>query len=216
MEVLAISYRSLIHVPYTQRRNAVTPILIRVLKGKTIHLRTVRKPDLDKLYEFHCDIESRGPHFPMKIDGEATFHERFNKSGFWTDDRGMMLIVDNKTKRILGQLVFFKPEPYYDAFELGYLIYDKKDRGKGITSQAINLFAKYLFDWKQIFRIQIQCESANTASRKVAEKCGFKHEGTARHALMVNGKPADLEVFSLTREDFENSQLSTTKAKSKR
>ena len=175
-----------------------------MLKGKTIHLRTVRKADLDSLYELTVDIESRGPHFPQKFESEATFQERFQKTGFWTEERGMLLIVDNQSNRILGQVAFFKAEPYYDAFELGYIVYDPKDRGKGITSQAILLFTKYLFDLKNIFRLQIQCEPENIGSRRVAEKCGYKHEGTARHALIMRGKPVDLEVYAITREDFEN------------
>ena len=175
-----------------------------MLKGKTIHLRTVRKADLDSLYELVCDIENRGPHFPINFESEATFLERFNKTGFWTDDRGLLLIVDNETNHILGQMVFFKPEPYYDAYELGYIVYDPKDRGKGITSQAVNLFVNYLFEWKHVHRLQIQCEKENVGSRRVAEKCGFKHEGTARSAIIVRGKPVDLDVYAITREDFEN------------
>jgi len=182
-----------------------------MLRGKTIHLRTLRKADLDKYYELTSDLANRGPHFPLTIESESTFQERFAKTGFWTDDRGMMLIVDNKTKRLVGQMVFFKPEMYYDAFELGYIVWNPKDRGKGITSEAVQLFTKYLFDLKHIYRLQIQLESENIGSRRVAEKCGYKHEGTARHAIIVSGKPVDLEVFGITREDFE--KLSTQAAK---
>jgi ribosomal-protein-alanine N-acetyltransferase len=174
-----------------------------VLKGKTIHLRTARKTDLEALYEIHCNVEIRGPHFPLNFDSESAFLERFGKTGFWGEDQGMLLIVDNKTNRILGQVAFFKPEIYYDAYELGYWLYDKKDRGKGIMTQAVDLFVKYLFDWKNIFRLQIQAQGENEASKRVAEKCGFTHESTARHALIVDGKPADLEVYALTREDFK-------------
>lgn len=174
-----------------------------MLKGKSIHLRTVRKADLDSLYELHCDVESRGPHFPVNFESETAFLERFGKTGFWTDDRGTLLIIGNESNKILGQVAFFKPEPYYDAYELGYLVYDPGDRGKGITSQAVDILVEYLFELKPVHRLQIQLESANVGSRRVAEKCGFKHEGTARHALMVRGKPTDLEVYAITREDFE-------------
>jgi RimJ/RimL family protein N-acetyltransferase len=174
-----------------------------VLKGPNFHLRLVRKGDLDKLYEFISDIEIRGPHFPIDIESESSFLERFNKTGFWTDDRGMMLIVENGTNRLLGQLVFFKPEPYYHAFEIGYLIYDPNDRGKGITSSAVKIFSHYLMDLRNVPRIQIQLDRGNGASRRVAEKAGFTFEGIARSAMIFKGKVIDLEVFSLTRSDLE-------------
>ena len=174
-----------------------------MLKGPNFHLRLARKADLEKLYEFISDIEIRGPHFPIDVESESSFLERFNKTGFWTDDRGLMLIVENGTNRLLGQLVFFKPEPYYHAFEIGYLIYDTNDRGKGIASAAARRFSEYLMDLKNVPRIQIQLEQGNVASRRVAEKAGFTFEGIARSAMVFKGKVIDLEVFSLTRSDLE-------------
>jgi ribosomal-protein-alanine N-acetyltransferase len=179
-----------------------------VLKGRTINLRTVRKGDLEKLYELVVDIDKRGPFFPMNFDSVSSFEERFAKTGFWTDDRGMLLIVDGETDRILGQMVFFKPEIYYDAYEIGYIVYDPNDRGKGITTEAVNKFVDYLFDLKHVYRLQLQLNNGNVGSRRVAEKCGFKHEGTARHAIIVKGKPVDLEVYSITREDHERKEQS--------
>ena len=175
-----------------------------VLKGKAIHLRTIRKKDLDSIYDLMVDIESRGPWFPLNFDSESTFLEKYEKTGFWSDERGILLIVDNTTERVLGQMVFFRASAYYDAFELGYQIYDPKDRGKGITTDAVNTMVKYLFDWKPIHRLQLQLVGENISSQRVAEKCGFRHEGTARAAVMGKGKPVDLEVYSITRADFES------------
>jgi ribosomal-protein-alanine N-acetyltransferase len=158
---------------------------------------------VEPFVELFGDVENRGPYFPQTLDSEATFLDRYNKNGFWSNERGMMLIVDNKTKRLLGHIAFFQPEFYYDAFEIGYIIYNPKDRGKGYTSQALELFVRYLFNWKNIFRLQIQLEHVNTGSRLVAEKTGFVREGTARQALIIRGKPVDLEVYSMTREDFD-------------
>jgi len=175
-----------------------------VLKGSNFHLRLVRKGDLEKLHELMSDLEIRGDHFPLDIESESTFAERFNKTGFWTEDRGTMLIVENGSDRLLGQLVFFKPEPYYHAFEIGYLIFNAADRGKGIAPAAAKIFSRYLMDWRNVARIQLQLDRENTASRRVAEKAGFKFEGIARSAMTFRGRTIDLEVFSLTRADLED------------
>ncbi len=94
------------------------------------------------------------------------------------------------------------PAAYYDAVELGYILYDANDRGKGYMPEAVLLFAKYLFALKPIHRIQLQIQPGNVPSRRVAEKCGFKHEGTARHAIISNGAPVDIDIWSILRTEM--------------
>ena len=174
-----------------------------MLKGETINLRTARKRDLETLYDLHCQIQDRGPYFPQKMQSESEFMDSFAKSGFWGEEKGLLLIVDAKTDRILGNVAFFPANHYYQAFEIGYLIYDPQDRGKGILPQALKLFIGYLFDLKSVTRLQIQMEVPNTASRRVAEKAGFKLEGIAREAIINQGRPVDLGVYSLLRSEWE-------------
>jgi ribosomal-protein-alanine N-acetyltransferase len=52
-----------------------------------------------------------------------------------------------------------------------------------------------------IERLQMQIHPENLASKRVAEKCGFKLEGTARGALFHRGKNCDAEVYSLLRTE---------------
>jgi RimJ/RimL family protein N-acetyltransferase len=41
----------------------------------------------------------------------------------------------------------------------------------------------------------------NAASRRVAEGCGYRHEGTMRKAAMLHGEWRDVDLFSLMREE---------------
>ena len=41
----------------------------------------------------------------------------------------------------------------------------------------------------------------NAASRRIAEKCGFVLEGTARGAFFNDGRNQDVVVYSLLRDD---------------
>lgn len=174
-----------------------------MLKGDRINLRTIRAKDLEKLLELSSDIAARGQHYPLALPTETSLRARYDKDGFWGDDSGFMLIVDKATDHILGQVIHFKPVHYYDCVEIGYIIFDVKNRGKGYLSEALRMFCKYLFDLKPIHRIQVQVEPDNIGSRKAAEKCGFQFEGTARSAMISRGKPVDINVFSLIRSDFE-------------
>lgn len=174
-----------------------------MLKGKSVNLRTVRSRDLDTFIDLTSDIESRGEFFPLKMPTETSVKTRFNQDGYWSDDSKTLLIVEKHTDRIVGMIVAFKPVHYHDSLELGYIVFNAGDRGKGYVPEAVKLFSKYIFDSRPIFRIQLQIEPANEPSCKVAEKCGFVREGTMRRALVIRGVPSDIDVYSLIREDFD-------------
>ncbi|MBI1756642.1 MAG: GNAT family N-acetyltransferase [Fimbriimonas ginsengisoli] len=173
-----------------------------MLKGKKINLRTVRRKDLEAYLELASGVQSRGPHFPLNLPTETSLQTRFEKDGFWSDESGSLLIVDPETDAILGLVVHFKPVHYYDAVEIGYIVFDPGRRGKGVMTEALAQFTRYLFDLKPIHRIQAQIEPSNVASRRVAEKCGFRYEGTMRQAIISRGEPCDLDVFSILRSEL--------------
>ncbi len=177
-----------------------------MLKGKNINLRLMRHGDLESYIELVQNVEARGEFFPMRLASEASIRKRFNEDGFWSDEFQTMMIVDRERDRILGTVVSFKPIFYQDSLELGYILYDMHSRGKGIMPEAVTLFMGYLFAWKNIPRIQVQIDSGNVASRRVAEKAGFTHEGTLRQAMINNGKPTDMEMYSYLRTDLNANQ----------
>jgi RimJ/RimL family protein N-acetyltransferase len=59
----------------------------------------------------------------------------------------------------------------------------------------------YLFANKKRDRIQLVIVPENAASRRIADKCGFVLEGTARGAFYNEGRNQDVLVYSLLRTD---------------
>ena len=171
-----------------------------MLKGKSIILRPVRDADIDTLYTYHVDIDNRGDFFPRGILAQPVFRQRFQESGFWEKDDGMLVIV-SLSDEILGHIEFFKTVNYLDEYELSYQIYSPEQRGKGLTTEAVNLLVRYLFENKRVNRIRLVIDPGNLASRRLAEKCGFKHEGTARGAWYHKGKHRDVEIYSILHDD---------------
>lgn len=178
-----------------------------MLRGKLIHLRPVREADLDTLYTHLTEISNRGDYYPINIRSEATLHKQFQNDGFWSADEGLLLIM-NEAEAIVGHIEFFKPVDYLDGYELSYLIYDFAERGKGATSEAVALLTDYLFDTKKVNRIQLIIHPENAASRRVAAKSGFTHEGTMRGAWYRRGQYNDVEVHVLLRQDYVASHSS--------
>jgi [ribosomal protein S5]-alanine N-acetyltransferase len=171
-----------------------------MLKGSIITLRLVRDTDLDQLYAFHLDIDNRGDFFPRGILSQPLFHKRFQESGFWDKEDGMLVIV-SVNGEMLGHIEFFKTVNYLDEYELSYQVYAAEKRGKGVASEAVKLLICYLFENQRVNRIRLVIHPDNVASRRLAEKCGFRHEGTARGAWYHKGLHRDVEIYAVLHED---------------
>jgi len=68
-------------------------------------------------------------------------------------------------------------------------------------TEAVRLATAYLFAQTAISRVQILLDPRNAASRAVAERAGYKMEGTLRQALFDRGQYLDLLLFSILRSE---------------
>ena len=171
-----------------------------MLKGKSIEMRPVRQADLEELYTWHIDIANRGDFFPMAILSESEFRRHFRENGFWSKEKGMLLITDG-TESVVGHIEFFKTVSYLNELELSYQIYEAAERNQGYVTEAVNLLVRYLFEHMKVNRIRLIIHPDNGASRRVAEKCGFVCEGTARGAWYHLGENHNVEVYALLRHE---------------
>jgi RimJ/RimL family protein N-acetyltransferase len=171
-----------------------------MLIGNLITLRPVHSADVEKLYELHTDIQNRGEYFPRGILSYSAFQKQFHENGFWGKDEGTLLIV-SQANEILGHIEFFKTVNYLDEYELSYQIYDEEQRGKGMMTEALKLMTRYLFETKRMNRIRLVIHTDNAASRRLAEKCGFQHEGKARGAWYNKGRYQDVEIYSILHDE---------------
>lgn len=171
-----------------------------MLKGTLVTLRPVRASDLDLLYSLHTDIDNRGAYFPRGILGKTTFQKQFEEHGLWQRNEGTLLITV-PDDRIVGHIEFFPTVSYLDEHELSYLIYDAQDRGMGYATEAVNLLVRYLFETKRMNRIRLVIHPENVPSRRLAERCGFTREGSARGAWYNGGRYHDVEIYAILHSD---------------
>lgn len=77
------------------------------------------------------------------------------------------------------------------------LIGEKEYWGHGYAREALQLAIDYMFNERNMHRIQANVLTSNIASLKMHEKCGYKLEGTLREAVYKNGKYQDQYVLAL-------------------
>lgn len=173
-----------------------------ITRGERIGLRQVRERDLDRFHAFHADVANRGPYFPLGVHPEPVLRARFAETGFWGETDGTLLIVPLEARdTLVGHVEFFRTVRYLDELELSYHVYDAAQTGKGFASEAVRLTTRYLFDRTRLNRVRLIIHPDNAASIRVAEKCGYRHEGTARSAWYHRGRHHDVEVYAIVRVD---------------
>ena len=168
-----------------------------VTQGPLAGLRRIQRRDLESLYTMMQREVFREAFFKTRTELVA----EFDRDGFWSDDRGRLIIAPNHSGEMIGQISFFKDSSYKDGYEVGYIIYDKSQWGKGYGTEALTLLTAYLFETRNINRLELSIRTVNPRSRRVAEKAGYTREGTARGVILIEGTYYDMDIFSMIRED---------------
>ncbi len=87
-------------------------------------------------------------------------------------------------------------------FEIGYWIRADAE-GQGYVTEAVNGITAFAFDVLGAERVMIRCDSLNTRSAAVAERCGYTFEGLMLHDDRgVDGALRDTQVYSLIRPEW--------------
>jgi RimJ/RimL family protein N-acetyltransferase len=174
-----------------------------MIKGKKVILRVSREDEIPEEVHLNNKFSDIGDFWPAWFMTESRLRKRFAEDGFWADESGKLIIAD-KSDKMVGNIMFFKSFQFVDGYEIAYRIFRPEDRGKGYMGEALKLFVSYMFEVKPINRFMLRIFSENIPSRKLAEKCGFKHEGTLREAMFHKGEFYDLEIYSIIRKDWES------------
>ncbi|MBI3285413.1 MAG: GNAT family N-acetyltransferase [Burkholderiales bacterium] len=173
-----------------------------MIKGSCFHLRHIRKDEVPKYVELLNHPDSKGDFLSLELMLAGVAEKKIEAESYSRETRETFLIVDEQDV-ILGQIFHFKTVPYFNSREIGYVLFDKQQRGKGIMSEAVQLLTAYLFNTQLINRLEIHMNVDNLASEKVALKCGYQKDGVARGACFSRGKHVDIAMYSLLREEWE-------------
>ncbi len=173
-----------------------------MIRGSRIGLRHVIEADLPLLIRAAADPLTRGAFASTEMRSPQSVRKRFAEDGFSSDTFERLMICDEQGA-VIGDVCHFSERRYAASREIGWLIFDAAKRGHGYASEAASLLVDYLFDSQPVHRIACGVIPENIASRRVAEKCGFSHEGRSRALLFVRGEYRDSDHFSILRPDWE-------------
>jgi RimJ/RimL family protein N-acetyltransferase len=88
------------------------------------------------------------------------------------------------------------------VFEVGIVLYDSADRGKGYGTEAVALLTGWLFDQAGAARVQAGTAVGNLAKRRVLERLGFACEGVMRAFMPEGAGRGDFALYAVTKSDW--------------
>ena len=175
------------------------------LQGEGFRLRPWQVGDLDALLRHANDeqvsrgVSERFPNPYTHADGEAFL------AGKVIDLDGPVFAIEIDGEACGG--IGARPgsgERAHSA-EFGYWL-GRAHWGKGSMTRAVSLFAPWVMQELQLYRLYATVLAFNIGSASVLRKNGFMEEGVQRAAVFKRGVLHDLRMFAKVRRNLEDEQ----------
>lgn len=115
-----------------------------------------------------------------------------------------MHLFSKGTDTLIGSSGLHRIDWDIPRFEIGYWL-RTGFTGRGYMTEAVRGIAAFAFDEFGANRVEIKCDSTNTKSVRVAERCGFRLEGELRNnEKSPSGELRNTLVFSMLPEERAN------------
>ncbi|MGC2486082.1 MAG: GNAT family protein [Acidimicrobiales bacterium] len=116
----------------------------------------------------------------------------------WTNGSVATLVIVTPSGRAAG-VVMVEPG-HTSRANVGYWLLSEY-KGSGYATRAVVLASRWAFRSLGIRRLQLFCEVDNASSLRVAERAGYRHEGTLRSYFQIEDERTDALVYSLLPSD---------------
>jgi RimJ/RimL family protein N-acetyltransferase len=110
-------------------------------------------------------------------------------------------VIDRERRTPAGVASLMRIAPEAGSIEVGHICWSPALRGTRASSEAIYLFADWVFR-EGYRRFEWKCDALNRPSRRAAERMGFSYEGVFRQSAVVKGRNRDTAWFAMTDGDW--------------
>jgi RimJ/RimL family protein N-acetyltransferase len=106
-----------------------------------------------------------------------------------------------------GQFLGLGLAPHIDSaageLELGYIVASSA-RGRGVATEILRLLTRWAFSDPRLLRIYLVIDLENSASHRVAQRCGYRREGVMRSIHVKQGRRINAALWSRLPTDPES------------
>ena len=118
------------------------------------------------------------------------------------DDPLFHAIVDSGTDHAVGVASYLRITPEHGTIEVGHINYAPALQRTVAATEAMFLMMARAFDALGYRRYEWKCNALNAASRRAAERQGFRFEGIFRQAIVTKGRNRDTAWYAIVDADW--------------
>jgi ribosomal-protein-serine acetyltransferase len=166
-------------------------------------LRLLEEPDAEELYRLIDVNRARLARWmawaePQTIEQTLEFI-RGTRRQLADDDGFQTAIVD--PVRIVGMVGFHAVDWHNRCTSIGYWLAQEAE-GSGTMTQAVGALVDHAVGHWGLNRVEIRTDVENVRSRALAERLGFRHEGTLRQAISLADGYHDDALYAMLARDW--------------
>lgn len=178
---------------------------IPTLKTERLTMRALTVADAADMFEYSCGTAVPkyllwSPHKDIFV---TRSHLRYLRTQYAAGEYYDWALVLTEENKMIGTCGFSHFDLDNDSAEVGYVLNDKY-WGKGYATEAVRRIVEFAFDCLPLNRLSLRILDGNDASVRVAERCGFRREGTHIDALLVKGHYVTYHDYALLRDEYIN------------
>ncbi|MDH3859629.1 MAG: GNAT family N-acetyltransferase, partial [Gammaproteobacteria bacterium] len=113
------------------------------------------------------------------------------------DDPCFFSVIDLATGKAVGVASYLRIEPGVGVIEVGHIHFSPSMQGKPISTEAMFLMMRQVFDVWGYRRYEWKCDALNAPSCAAAQRLGFMFEGIFRQATIYKQRNRDTAWFSI-------------------
>lgn len=146
--------------------------------------------------------ENRFRYLSEDAPGDAAVFRSWIEKAAKSDDPLFFAVIDKKIGRAEGRQALMRIDPVHGVIEIGSILWGPAIARTRVTTEALYLFAQYVFDTLGYRRFEWKCNDLNEPSRRAAERFGFTFEGIFRQHMVAKGANRNTAWFAMTDGDW--------------
>lgn len=160
------------------------------LRGHGLRLRVWRDDDVEPLLRGVTDPEYlRWNTHNAPVEDEAAVAEllRLRALGWARGEFATYCVTDESSGEVLGHVGLNSVDWPLRCARVGYWTLPEA-RGRGVAGHALELITRWSFETVGLHRVELGHAVGHHVSCRVAERCGYRAEGTLRGAMFEAGR----------------------------
>lgn len=176
----------------------------KIIQGRYVRLEPFNlERHADDLYAVHSgDGAELRMKYLWEVPESREKFEKWIKSVSDLQDPIFYAVVDKETGIAGGRQSFLRIDAPNGVVEIGHILWGPLISKRRTATEALYLFACYVFEELGYRRLEWKCHNDNVPSQRAAARFGFKHEAVFRQHVVMKGGNRDTAWFSIIDKEW--------------